>query len=115
MTRVFAVAAAALLAGAPAAYADDPQDGPPCAEQPGDDQQCQGPGNPADQVVDKAKQAADEAQKQLQQQQQQPPPDKRPISQVGYMYTTPFGAPVCLHNWDVAPPGARAIVPVQPC
>lgn len=114
------VAAGVLLVGAPAAYADGPdeQDGgqQQCSDQQSTDQQCQLGGNPASQIIEKAQDAANQAQQQLQQQQQQQqlPPDKRPISQVGYMYLV-NGVPTCFHNWDVGVGGMVPITPVQPC
>jgi hypothetical protein len=79
----------------------------------GTDQQCQGHGNPAGKVLDEAKDAADQAQKQLQQQQQQA--NKKPISQVGFMYIV-NGVPTCIHNADVLIGGTfTPITPVQAC
>jgi hypothetical protein len=112
-TRALVVAAALMLTGVPAAYADPQDGGRQCPEQPAPagpspDQQCQG--NPAGAIVDKVK---DEAQRALQQRQQQDPRNK-PISQVGFMYLV-NGVPTCFHNWDVGVPGMVAIQPVQMC
>jgi hypothetical protein len=118
VTKAIILVAAAVLAGAPAAYADPQDAGQQCPDQQaapssGPDQQCQGQGNPAGKVVDKVKDEADQAQRALQQQQQQDPRNK-PISQVGFMYLV-NGVPTCFHNWDVGVAGMVAIQPVQPC
>jgi hypothetical protein len=118
-TRALVVAAALLLAGAPVADADPQDGGQQCPDQqapsaPGQDQQCQG--NPAEKVLDKVKDGADQAQRAMQQQeQQQKQQTMQKLMSQGLIYLV-NGVPTCLHSGDtLTNVSVTPAIPIQTC